>query len=345
MRALVFDRCGTPDALEIRDLPVPSLTAPDEVRVRIRAAALNQLDLFVLKGLKGVEYRFPHVPGADGAGVVEEVGSAVTSVVVGDEVMINPGISCGDCPACRAGEESECRRFQLLGEHRPGTFAEQVVVPARNLAPRPSELSWAESAAFPLVSITAWRMLMPRARVRPGETVLVWGIGGGVAQAALRIAHSAGARVAVTSGSDEKLARAAELGAELCLNHRRGGVSAAVREWTGGRGADVVVDSVGEATWAESLRALTAGGRLVTCGATSGPVVSLDLRKLFWYQWSLLGSTMGSDADFRAVAARAGDPALRPVVDAVLPLERAAEAYGRLADGLQFGKLVLEVSP
>lgn len=343
MRALLLREPGGIDRLEVADVPVPEVVAPDDVLVRIRTAALNRLDLFVAGGLPGAP-PFPFVPGADGAGVVAAAGPGATGFRPGDEVIINPGLSCGRCEACLAGEQSLCPSFRLLGEHRAGTFAEFVVVPAANLAPRPPGFSWAESAAFPLATLTAWRMLVTRAAVQAGETILVWGVGGGVAVAAVQVARELGARVVVTSSSAAKLAIATGLGAEAGINHATGDVVAEVRRLTEGRGADVVVDAVGEATWARSLRALRRGGRLVTCGATSGPMVGLDLRKLFWHQWTILGSTMGNHREFAEITARAHRGQLRPRVDMVVPLADAPAAYRRLAEGTQMGKLVIEVT-
>ncbi len=338
---------GGLERLELADIPDPDVPlGPHAVRVALRAAALNQLDLFVLRGLP-VEYRFPHVLGADGAGVVDAAGAAVRSVRPGDSVMLNPGVPDYTCEYCRAGEQSLCVNYRLLGEHLPGTFAQYVVVPEQNVATIPSlptPLSWPEAAAFSLVSLTAWRIVVIRARVQPGETVLIWGIGGGVSLAALRIAKLRGARVIVTSGSDAKLAAARQLGADVGLNHRSCKVSQEVRALTARRGAEVVIDSVGEATWEESLRSLSRGGRLVTCGATSGPRGSLDLRRLFWHQWSLLGSTMGSDADYREVVRVLATGELRPILDRVFPFAECPAALARLAAGEQFGKIAIELA-
>ena len=345
MRALTLTATGSLDHLRLQDLPVPPLEAPDQVRVRIHSAALNRLDLWVVHGLPGIQYRFPHVVGADGAGVVEACGPGVTRVRPGDRVMLNPGVSCGQCDWCLAGEQPLCPEFQLLGEHRSGTLAELVVAPEQNLAPVPVGMSWSQAAAFPLATLTAWRMLVTRARLMPGEWVLIWGIGGGVALAALRIARYLGARAIVTSSSDAKLARARELGAEVTLNHATQDVAREVRSLTSRRGVEVVVDSVGQQTWEQSLRSLGRLGRLVTCGATSGPMVTTDLRKLFWYQWSILGSTMGSHEEFRRIAALAAQGELWPDVDAVFPLPRAREAFERLNAGEQLGKVVIEVTP
>ncbi|MGE5727521.1 MAG: zinc-binding dehydrogenase, partial [Gemmatimonas sp.] len=256
---------------------------------------------------------------------------------------INPGISDRTCEFCRAGEQSLCVHFRLLGEHLPGTAAEYVVVPAANLRLVPTGVSWESAAAFPLATLTAWRMVVTRARVQAGETVLIWGIGGGVAIAALQIAKRIGARVWAISSSDAKLARALSLGADETFNHRTTDIVSAIRERTGKRGVNVVIDDVGEATWERSLRVLGRGGRLVTCGATSGPMVQTDVRKLFWHQWTIMGSTMGNDRELDAIVAALAEGAFVPPVDAVYPLERAREAYERLATGEQFGKIVLRL--
>lgn len=313
----------------------------------MRAAALNHLDLFVLDGVPGVTYRFPHILGADGAGVVAEVGEGVSSVRPGDGVLVNPGISDYTCEFCRAGEHSLCVRYGILGEHHPGTLAERLTVPVHNVQPIPGldpPLSWAEAAAFSLVTLTAWRMVMTRAQVKSGEWVLVWGIGGGVALAALRIAKLAGARVIATSSSDAKLERARALGADVTLNHRTQQVAAEVRAVTGKRGVDVVVENVGEATWGESLRCLAKGGRIVTCGGTSGPRLVTDVRPLFWHQFTILGSTMGNAAEYREVVRRLGEGQLRPIMDTTYPLERTREAFERLAHGERLGKIAVTIA-
>jgi NADPH:quinone reductase-like Zn-dependent oxidoreductase len=334
------------ERLEFRtDLPEPVLTTATDVRVRIHAAALNHLDLFVVGGLPGVTITPSWILGADAAGVIDAIGADVHGVSVGDFVLINPGVSDRTCEYCRRGEQSLCVHFQLLGEHRPGTFADYIVVPAANVravpAPAAGGATAAGAAAFTLVTLTAWRMVVTRAMVAPGDAVLIWGIGGGVAQAALQIAKARGARVWVTSGSDEKLQRAAELGADELLNHRTTDVARAIREQTGKRGADVVVDCVGQATWRQSLAALGRAGRLVTCGATTGPIVETDIRRMFWNQWTLMGSTMGNDAEFDAIAAEYRAGRLRTPVDGVYPLADGRAAFERLASGDQFGKIVL----
>lgn len=345
MRALTLTGTGGLERLRAQDVPAPTLRAEDDVMVRVRCAALNRLDLWMVGGLPNAEPVFPHVVGSDGAGEVEAVGAAAGRWRPGDRVLINPGVSCGRCAACETGEESLCSSFAILGEHLPGTAAELVVVPAANLGAAPPGMSWPEAAAFTLATLTAWRMLVSRAALRAGETVLIWGVGGGVGMASLQIAVLLGARAVVTSGSDEKLAQAVRLGAVLGVNHRSADVVAEVRRETGGRGVDVVVDSVGEATWTDSQRALRRGGRLVVCGATTGPSVSLDLRRLFWHQWSVLGSTMGSRREFAEIVRQAHEGRLWPVVDSVVPLAEGAAAYGRMQRGEQTGKLVIEVSP
>jgi NADPH:quinone reductase-like Zn-dependent oxidoreductase len=334
------------ERLEFRtDLPEPVLTTATDVRVRVHAAALNHLDLFVVAGLPGITITPSWILGADAAGVIDRVGADVRGVSAGDFVLINPGVSDRTCEYCRRGDQSLCVHFQLLGEHRPGTFADYIVVPAANVrtvpAPGAASAAVAGAAAFTLVTLTAWRMVVTRAMVAPGETVLIWGIGGGVAQAALQIAKARGARVWVTSGSDEKLQRAAELGADEVLNHRTTDVARAIREQTRKRGADVVIDCVGQATWRQSLAALGRAGRLVTCGATTGPIVETDVRRMFWNQWTLMGSTMGNDSEFDAIAAEFRAGRLRTPVDRVYPLADGRAAFERLASGDHFGKIVL----
>lgn len=349
MRAVVIRSHGDLSQLALADVPTPTIERPEDVRVRLHAAALNHLDLWTLRGLPGLDLDFPHVLGGDGAGVVEDVGSGVGRVKPGDRVMLNPGLSCHRCEFCLAGEHSLCERYRLLGEHVPGTLAEYIVLPEWNLAPVPvgddgePSLSWAEAAAFSLVSLTAWRMLVTKARLRPGETVLVWGIGGGVSITALRIAKVCGARVIATSSSDAKLATARELGADVTINHATDDVVKRVRALTDRRGVDVVVENVGAATWADSLKLLGKGGRLVTCGATSGPKVEVDVRRLFWFQWTIMGSTMGGAEDYRQVVRLLDRGQLRPIVDSTFPLSRAREAFARLERADQLGKIVVDI--
>jgi NADPH:quinone reductase-like Zn-dependent oxidoreductase len=342
---LTIDAHGELDQLRFRtDSLAPEISAAGEVRVRVCAAALNHLDLWVVKGVPGVRITPGWILGSDCAGIVDAVGADVTSVRVGDRVILNPGVSDRTCEYCRTGDNPLCLKYAILGEHRPGTLAEYVVVPAANVLPLSAGVSFATAAAFPLATLTAWRMVVTRANVRADDHVLIHGIGGGVALASLQIAKLIGARVWVTSGSDAKLERARALGADEVLNHRTQDVAKEIRARTGKRGVDVVIDCVGEATWASSLGSLGKRGRLVTCGGTSGPMVQTDIRRLFWNQWTLMGSTMGSDSEFAAVVNELAAGRLYPPIDSEFPLERGADAFARLKSSEQFGKVVVTVS-
>lgn len=345
MRALAIDAHGGLEQLRYRDdVAEPRLADDFSVRVRLHAAALNRLDLWTLGGLPNVTIVPPWIMGADGAGVVESVGAGVRSVAPGDAVMINPGVPCRACEYCRAGEHPLCLKFAILGEHRPGTLADLVVVPEPNVCRIPHPENFEAAAGFTLATLTAWRMLRTRAQIKPGDNVLIWGIGGGVALAALQIAKLVGARVWVTSSSEEKLARAQALGADELVRHGPGiDVGREIRNRTGKRGVDVVVDSVGQATFSQSLGALGRRGRLVTCGGTSGPHLEIDVRRLFWNQWTIMGSTMGSDAEFAAVVSEFIQGRLTTVIDSVFPLEHGREAFERLTSGQQFGKVVVRI--
>ena len=338
MKAVFFESHGGPEVLRYGDRPDPEPGA-GEVRVAVRAAALNHLDIFVRNGIPDVP--LPQVGGGDGAGVVDRFGVGVEGWTPGDRVLIQPGLYDADCEFCRAGEQSLCVQFQILGEHRAGTFAELVVVPARNLFRIPDGMSFVRACAFPLAYQTAWRMLVGRAALRPGETVLIHGVGGGVAGAALEIAVLCGARVIATTSGEEKAAQARAAGAELAIDYSKEDVGAVVRRHTAKRGVDVVVDTVGEATWMTSLRSAARGGRIVTCGATSGPNPKEEIRLIFWKHLSILGSTMANDHEFRSLLAAVASGRLRPRIDSVHPLSRAAEAYSRMESGRQHGKLVL----
>lgn len=338
MKAVFFAEHGDNSVLQYGELPEPE-PGPGEVRLEVRAAALNRLDIFVRNGIPGVP--LPMIPGGDAAGVVDRIGPGVSGLTPGDRVLIQPGLWCGVCEFCRAGEQSLCLTYRILGEHVPGTFAEKVVVPARNVFPIPPGLSFAEAAAFPLAYQTAWRMVVGRAAVRPGETVLIHGAGGGVAGAALEIVRMAGGRVLATTSGEEKLGRVREAGAELVIDYRAEDVLAVVRRHTAKRGVDVIVDTVGEATWMTSLKAAARGGRIVTCGATSGPNPKEEIRLIFWKQISILGSTMASDREFRTLLAAVAEGRLRPRVDRVFPLSQARAAYAYMEEGRQHGKIIL----
>jgi NADPH:quinone reductase-like Zn-dependent oxidoreductase len=261
----------------------------------------------------------------------------------GDHVVLNPGLSCRSCEYCLTGDSPLCLEYGILGEHYPGTICESLVIAERNVVAIPTHIPFTDAAAFPLATLTAWRMLVSKAKVQAGENILIWGIGGGVALAALQIAKSRGARTWVTSGSAEKLERAKALGADEVIDHSAVDVGREVRARTGKRGVDVVIDSVGEKTWGQSLFALGKRGRLVTCGGTSGPMVQTDVRRLFWNQWTIMGSTMGNEEEFAAATAEFAAGRILANVDSVFPMERAVEAYARLASGGQFGKVVIEI--
>jgi NADPH:quinone reductase-like Zn-dependent oxidoreductase len=345
MRALTIGGHGGFERIEFRsDIPVPRIESPRDVRVRVRAASLNHLDLFVVAGLPGIKITAPWILGSDAVGVVESVGDAVTEVTVGTRVVVNPGIGCGECEYCRDGEHPLCVRFQVLGEHRTGTFGDFVVVPATHVLPITDSIPDDVAAAFPLATLTAWRMVVTRAKVVPSDLVLVQGIGSPVAIAALQIAKRRGATVWVTSSSDEKLAKARALGADEGFNYTTQDVSREVRARTGKRGATVVIDNSGTAGWKSSLGALGRRGRFVTCGATTGPMVETDVRRLFWNQWTIMGSTMGSEAEFAAVVAEFTAGGLTMAVDSVFPLEGGRKAFERVSSGAHFGKVVLRVS-
>jgi NADPH:quinone reductase-like Zn-dependent oxidoreductase len=340
LRAIRIHEHGGPEKLLLEEIPSAPLR-PDEARVRIRAAGLNHLDLWVRQGIPGVRYPLPLTGGCDGAGTVLEVGEVVKGFRSGDAVVLAPGLSCGMCEACLSGRDNLCREYGILGEHRDGTCAEEIVVPARNLMPMPAGISFEQAAAIPLVFLTAWQMLVDNAKVRIGETVVVLGAGSGVGTAAIQIARLHGARVIAVSGSDEKLAKARELGAEEGINLSRHELSTEVRRLTSRKGADVVFEHVGKATWEQSILSLARGGRLVTCGATTGAEVSLSLRHVFFKNLSILGSTMGSRANFYPIFRHVEAGRLRAVVDRVMPLAQAPEAHRLLEARGIFGKILL----
>jgi NADPH:quinone reductase-like Zn-dependent oxidoreductase len=341
VRAIAIRAHGGLDALHLEDLPDPEASA-GRVVVRVKAVALNRLDVWVREGWPGLRLAFPHVLGADVAGVVEAVGAGVSGVRAGDEVVLNPGISCGRCRACLSGDDVMCREYAMLGEHVAGGYAERVAVPAANVLPKPRNLSFHEAACVPLVFLTAWHALVARAALRVGETVLVHGAGSGVGSAAIQVAKLLGATVITTAGTDAKCERARQLGADHAVNHATHDFLAEVRRLTGKRGVEVVFEHVGKATWERSVLALARGGRLVTVGATTGHDPPTDLRHVFYRSLSVLGSTMGSKGELFDVLALVEQGKLRPVLDRVLPLAEAAAAQKLLEDRAQFGKIVLE---
>jgi NADPH:quinone reductase-like Zn-dependent oxidoreductase len=345
VKATVFHTHGGPDVLSYEEIARPKV-GPSDVLVDVKAVALNHLDLFVRGGIPGLSLEMPHILGSDISGVVAEKGANVPDdIEIGQKVIVDPGMSCGTCEFCVKGEESLCASYGILGEHHRGGYAEFISLDHQKIikVPDSSGLDFIHSAAVPLTLMTAWRMLISKAKIRPGEDFLIIGIGGGVALAALQIAKAAGARVIVTSSSDEKLEKAKTLGADMGINHVSDSeYHKVIMKMTGGRGVDVVLDSVGAATWAKSLKSLRKGGRLVTCGATSGPLAETNINLVFWKQLEILGSTMASRSELREALKLVWDGRIRPIVDSVYPLSEARTAHEVLERGEQFGKIVLQ---
>jgi NADPH:quinone reductase-like Zn-dependent oxidoreductase len=343
MKAIIFEQHGGPEVLKPAAAPDPQIKA-NEVLVEVRACALNHLDVWVRKGLPGIKIPLPHILGNDIAGVVREVGELVSWAKAGDEVMVQPGVSCGRCAECLAGHDNMCDEYDIIGYRRDGGYAELVAVPGVNLIPKPGNLSWPEAAALPLVTLTAWHMLVARANLQPGEHVLVQAAGSGVGSIGIQIAKLRGARVIATASTDEKLAQARELGADETINYSSDDWPRRVKALTSGRGVDVVFEHTGAATWPGSILSLKKGGRLVTCGATSGFDARTDLRHVFYRHLTILGSMMGSKADLLAAMKFIESGQIRAVIDRVLPLAEARQAHELMEDRAQFGKLVLAVS-
>jgi NADPH:quinone reductase-like Zn-dependent oxidoreductase len=342
MKAVLFHEHGGPEVLRYEDRPEPTIR-PDEVLVEVRACALNHLDVWARGGLPGIEIPLPHILGNDVAGVVREAGELVAWVKPGDEVILQPGVSCGHCRDCLGGADNMCVAYDIIGYRRDGGYAELVAAPGVNVIPKPKNLSWAEAAALPLVLVTAWHMLVTRARVEPGEEVLVHAAGSGVGSIGIQIAKLRGARVIATAGSEEKRAKALELGADEVVDYTREDWPKEVRRLTGRQGVDVVFEHTGAATWPGSIMTLKRDGRLVTCGATSGYDARTDLRQVFYRHLNLLGSFMGSKAELLDALKFVERGRIRPVIDRTLPLPEARRAHELMQDRAQFGKLVLEV--
>lgn len=334
-------RHGGPEVLQYEDAPEPRIR-PDEILLRVRACALNHLDLFVRQGIPGITIPMPHILGSDIAGEVAEVGELCRRVRPGQRVLLAPALSCRQCPECLSGRDNFCRDYNLFGYRIDGGNAELMAAPEYAAIPIPDALAFEEAAAVPLVFLTAWHMLVGRAKIQPGEDVLVVGASSGVGSAAIQIARLHGCRVIATAGSDDKAARARELGAAEVIDHYRQDVAAEVRRLTGKRGVDVVFEHVGKATWDKSMASLAPGGQLVTCGATTGYDVALDLRYLFSKQYTVMGSFMGSLAELHRVLRFVFNGELRPVVDRVYPLSEIRAAHERLASSGHFGKVIVQ---
>ncbi len=340
MRAAFIRGHGGMEVVEVGELPEPE-PGPGQVRLAVKAAAVNHLDLWVCRGWPGLRLSFPHVLGSDMSGVVEAVGPGVEDVKVGEAVVVYPGVSCGRCERCLSGEVNLCRRYAILGEHVSGVQSQQLVISARNVFPKPARLGFEDAAAVPLTFLTAWHALVARAGLGPGETVLVHAAGSGVGVAAVQIAKLFGARVIATAGSDAKLEKARALGADEVVNYETGSFVDAVKKLTGRRGVDVVFEHVGKKTWEGSIQAAAIGGRIVTVGATTGYDPLTDLRHVFFRQLSVLGSTMGTPGELAQVLRFVEEGKLRPVVDRMLPMSDVKVAHQLLADRAQFGKIVL----
>ncbi|HZS41983.1 MAG TPA: zinc-binding dehydrogenase [Polyangia bacterium] len=340
MKAVTLHQHGGPEVLRVEELPEP-VAGPGEVRVRVQAVAMNHVDLWVRRGMPHLKLRYPFLLGADVAGVVDALGPGVAGLNVGDEIVVNPGHSCGRCRECLSGRDNLCRHFELMGEDRPGGYAEKIVVPSVNVVPRPAGLDAAQAAAVPVTFLTAWQMLTRKAPVHPGDDVLVMAAGSGVGTAAVQIAKLHGARVIATASSDDKLERARALGADETINHASGDLVAEVKRLTGKRGVDIVFEHVGAEVWPKVILCAARGGKIVTCGATSGFDARTDLRHVFFRQLEILGSTMAPKGDLYPILAHVAAGRLKPVVDRVMPLVEAAEAHRLLEQRKPFGKLVL----
>lgn len=343
MNAVVFHEHGGPGKLQYQEMPMPAI-GPDEVLVRVKACALNHLDIWIRQGSPAYPMPLPHISGSDISGLVDQVGTHAEGVAKGERVFVSPGVGCGRCEQCMAGRDNLCRSYGLIGAMCPGGYAEYVKVPARNVFPIPGRLTFEEAAAFPLVSVTAWHMLYTLAELQPGEEVLIMGAGSGVGHIAIQMAKLAGARVLTTVGSDDKVAKALALGADEVINHTREQVNQRVRELTHRRGVDVVLEHIGPEVWGQCVDSLAKGGRLITCGATTGADVKLDLRYVYSRQLTIKGSYMGTQSELLKAARLVGEGKLRPSVDRTFPLTDAKAAQEYLLGRTFFGKIVLTVS-
>jgi NADPH:quinone reductase-like Zn-dependent oxidoreductase len=340
MQAVQFTDHGDRDVIEYGEFEQRDV-GKGELRVEMRAGALNHLDVWTRRGLPGLDLSMPHVPGSDGAGIVREVGADVTRFSEGDRVAVSAGIHCGECEFCRDGDPTRCVDYHVLGEHVPGVHAEEAIIPEQALVPVPDHVDWETAAAAPLVFQTAWRMLVTRADLGPTESVLVLGASGGVGHAAVQIADYVGAEVYATASTDEKLSYAGEIGADHLINYEEENFAAAIREHTGKRGVDVVVDHVGATTWHDSLKSLARGGRLVTCGATTGGRPETDINRIFWNQLSVIGSTMATPGEVDDVLELVWDGTFEPRIREVLPMSETARAHELLEEREGFGKVVV----
>lgn len=342
MKAVVIREHGDFDKINIEDRPVPE-PGPGEVRVAVRAAALNHLDTWVRRGVPGHQFPLPMVPGCDGAGVVDALGAGVHNVKIGENVNFAPGYSCNHCEMCGSGQDQLCRNYGILGEMRDGTCAEFIVVPARNCIKMPEGQDFNTAAAWPLTFLTAWHMLTRRAQLRAGETILIHAAGAGVSAAAIAMSKMLGATVIATAGSEEKCERARKLGADHTILYEKTDFTIEVRKWTSKRGVDVILNHVGAKTFEADMRILVKGGRLITCGATAGYELKTDFRLVYFKSLSILGSTMGPLGEVHELARLVAQKKLTPVIDSVYPLAQIRDAHRRIAERAVFGKVVIEI--
>src|SRR2546426_6127170 len=340
MKAFVFEIHGGPEVFEYEY--VPGLNAgTGEVLIEVKATCINHIDIFLRRGMPGIKVPLPKIVGSDAAGIIQEIGPDVSDLKIGQRVTINPGITCGRCEFCAAGFGSQCVSWAMVGENRDGAYAELIAVPARIVLPIPDSFPFEEAAAAPLVFLTAWSMMVTKGNIRPGEDVLILGAGAGVGTAAIQIAKMTGCRVFATASSDEKLERARQLGADFLINYKTEEFDKKIRELTNKRGVDVVVDYIGADTWVRSLRSARRGGRVLTCGATTGFAPQTDLRQIFFRQVQVIGSTMGSQRDFLDVMKCVFRGQLKPVIDRVLPLRETRRGHELIEARSVFGKIVL----
>ena len=340
MKAVLFHEHGGPEVLKYEDAPDPKPGRGD-VLIEVKATSINHIDIFLRRGMPGVRVPLPKIAGCDAAGIIKEVGPDVGGLKPGDRVTINPGISCGHCEFCASGFGSQCTTYAMVGEHIDGAYAQLLRVPAHIVLPMPDSLSFEEAAAAPLVFLTAWSMMVGKGDIRPGEDVLILGAGAGVGTAAIQIAKLAGCRVIATASTDEKLARAKQLGADILINYKKDEFDKRVRDITNKRGVDVVIDYIGADTWVQSLRSARKGGRVLTCGATTGFAPQTDLRHIFYRQVRVIGSTMGSNKEFVDVMKCVFRGQLKPIIDRVLPLSEARQGHELIERREVFGKIVL----
>jgi len=344
MKAAFIEEHGNLEKIQIGDLDAPTI-GPNEVLIETKFGALNHLDIFVVRGWPGLTLNMPHVIGADGSGIVKEIGSEVTTLSVGDKITINPGISCGKCEMCLSGQQVFCKQFSILGENKWGTFAQYLKLPEISVLKIPDEFSLEKAAAAPLTFLTAWRMLITQAEIKPNEYVFIHGAGGGVSSAAIQIAKYYGAKVITTTSTSRKIEMAMNLGADHVINYKETkDYRNQVFELTNKHGIDVVIDNVGQATFPTSIRLLRPGGRLITCGVTSGPFSKINIADIFWKHLEIKGSTMANQGEFRAVMKLVLDGTLKPIIDKVYPLESVRESEEYLSEGNQFGKVLIKVS-